>query len=152
MAKAEHFGGSPTLRWQKASVVPYDADMTPQTTDPDLSEQSLPKIDPCRPQALSVAGNELRIYTESRPLIEAMVEDIRGARARVWVESYIFLNDRAGQAVAEALMERARAGLDVRIIADAIGSQTTPWSFFRELEDAGARVHIFHSFWEALWS
>jgi len=123
--------------------------MTPQTTDPDLS---LTDIDPSQPQVVSVAGHELRIYAESRPLIEAMVEDIRAARTRVWVESYIFLDDRAGQAVADALMERARAGLDVRVMADAIGSQTTPWPFFRELEEAGALVHIFHSFWEALWS
>ena len=138
-----------TLRWQKALVVAYDANMTPQTTDPDLS---LTDIDPSQPQVVSVAGHELRIYAESRPLIEAMVEDIRAARTRVWVESYIFLDDRAGQAVADALMERARAGLDVRVMADAIGSQTTPWPFFRELEEAGALVHIFHSFWEALWS
>jgi cardiolipin synthase len=104
------------------------------------------------PQRVAVAGHELSIYVESPPLIESIVNDIRSARTRVWVESYIFLDDRAGQAVAEALMERAQAGVDVRVIADAVGSQTAPWPFFRELEEAGVRVHIFHSFWEALWS
>src|SRR5438034_562064 len=114
---------------------------TPQPTPPDIAVQPV-----------WVAGHEISIYVESRPLIESMVKDIGSAQKRVWVESYIFLDDRAGRAVAEALKERARSGLDVRVIADAIGSQTTPWSFFREMEKAGARVHIFHSFWEALWS
>jgi cardiolipin synthase len=69
----------------------------------------------------------------------------------VWLETYIFHNDAAGQAVAEALKERARAGVDVRVLYDAVGSQATPRSFFRDLEQAGVNVHEFHSFWEALW-
>jgi cardiolipin synthase len=100
---------------------------------------------------VEVAGQELKIYIESRPLIAALVEDIRTARQRVWVESYIFLDDAAGHAVAAALKERARAGLDVRVLYDAIGSQTTPAAFFRDLEQAGVVVHAFHSLWEALW-
>jgi cardiolipin synthase len=115
-------------------------------------EKDLPAIDSAIPQRVSVAGHDLAIYIESRPLIEAMVEDIRSAQSRVWVESYIFLDDTAGQPIAEALKERARAGIDVRVMADAIGSQTTPWSFFREMEQAGARVHIYHSLWKALGS
>jgi cardiolipin synthase A/B len=126
--------------------------MSPKIATPRLAGQDLPEIDPAEPQQVSVAGHDLAIYMESRPLIKAMVDDIHRAHSRVWVESYIFLDDAAGQAVALALAERARAGLDVRVMVDAIGSQTTPWSFFRELESAGARVHIFHSFWEALWS
>jgi cardiolipin synthase len=80
-----------------------------------------------------------------------MVRDIQGARTRVWLETYIFHNDDCGQAVAAALAERARAGVEVRVLYDAIGSQWTPGSFFRTLEQAGASVHAFHSLWEALW-
>jgi cardiolipin synthase len=61
----------------------------------------------------------------------------------------MFLDDLAGQLVAEALKERARAGVDVRVLYDAIGCLTTPAVFFRHLEEAGVRVHAFHSFWEA---
>jgi cardiolipin synthase len=49
------------------------------------------------------------------------------------------------------LMERARAGVDVRLLYDAIGSQTTPASFFARLQRAGVQVHVFHSLWEAFW-
>src|SRR6516225_5172096 len=79
---------------------------------------------------LTVAGHELTIFVQSLPMIAALVRDIQTAQKRVWVESYIFLYDAAGSAVAEALKERARIGLDVRVLYDAIGSQTTPSAFF----------------------
>ena len=52
---------------------------------------------------LQIAGNELRLYTESSPLIGDMVRDIRAANGRVWMESYIFLGDAAGTAIGAAL-------------------------------------------------
>jgi cardiolipin synthase len=103
------------------------------------------------PICVPVAGNELTLFVESRPCIASMVRDIRTAQTRVWLETYIFLNDAAGVAVAEALKDRARAGVDVRLLYDAIGCQATPGSFFRDIENAGVHVHEFHSFWEALW-
>jgi cardiolipin synthase len=77
--------------------------------------------------------------------------DIRAARRRVWVETYMILADDVGRAIAEALKERARAGVDVRLLYDAIGSQATSWAFFADLEQAGVKVHCFHSLGEALW-
>ncbi len=103
------------------------------------------------PVRVPVAGHELTLFVESRPLIAAMVDDIRAARDRVWLETYIFLDDAAGLAVAGALAERARAGADVRVLYDAVGSQATPWAFFDGLTAAGANVHAFHSLREALW-
>lgn len=103
------------------------------------------------PRCLNVAGNELTLFVESRPLIAAMVRDIHAATTRVWLETYIFHNDNCGQAIAEALRERARAGVEVRLLYDAIGSQATPRSFFRALAASGVSVHEYHSIWEALW-
>ena len=117
-------------------------------SQPDpASEAAAPLVSPPR---MSVAGQELQIFLEAPPLIAAMLEDIRGAKTRVWLESYIYLNDAAGDAVALALKEQARAGLDVRLLYDAIGSSTTPWGFFEDLLDAGVQVHAFHTIWEAL--
>jgi cardiolipin synthase len=99
-----------------------------------------------------VAGNELRIYTDAPALIAALVEDIRKAKRRVWIEIYTILDDAGGRLVAEALEERARAGVEVRLLYDAVGSLTTPSAFFRSLEEAGVQVHAFHSLWEAFWN
>jgi cardiolipin synthase A/B len=99
---------------------------------------------------LNVAGNELRLFTESRAWLEAMLADLRAAQERIWLEVYIFGDDRAGREVARALGERAAAGLDVRLLYDAVGSQATPSAFFDALSADGVRVHAYHTIWDAL--
>jgi cardiolipin synthase len=108
-------------------------------------------LDPALPRTVVVAGQELTVFVESPPLIGALLTDIRAARTRIWVETYIFLNDAAGQTIAEALQERARAGLDVRVLYDAFGSADAPGTFFRRMKSAGVKLHAYHSLWEALW-
>jgi cardiolipin synthase A/B len=100
--------------------------------------------------AVRVGGNDLTLYVESSPLIAAMLADIERAQSRVWLESYIFSGDAAGTRIAAALAARARAGLDVRLLYDAIGSQGTPAALFERLTAAGVRVHAFHSLLYAL--
>jgi len=99
----------------------------------------------------TVAGQELTLFIETWPLIQAMLRDIRAARTRVWLETYIFHDDAAGRAIADALRERAAAGVQVRVLYDAIGSANSSWAFFRKLEQAGVQIHAFHSIGEALW-
>lgn len=120
------------------------------------------QVDACEAQAeqlpaelsaprVRVAGQDLWLFVELEPLIAAMAADIRQARRRVWLESYMFADDSAGRAIAEALIERARAGLDVRVIYDAIGSQATPSAFFAKLAEAGVQLHAHHTIWETLF-
>ena len=102
------------------------------------------------PQVAYVAGHELTVFVQSTPLFDAMVEDIAAAKNRVWLESYIIADDAAGQKVAAALSERARAGLDVRVLYDGIGSIRTSGAFFERLGQAGVKVHAFHTVWQAM--
>ncbi len=119
-----------------------DLRLHPRIAPPGESDLRLPVRE-------QVAGHELTLYVESPPLIAAMVRDIEQAQERVWLEIYIFLDDLAGHAIAEVLKEKARAGVDVRVLYDAIGSQTTPSPFFEDLREAGVQLHCFHSLWEA---
>lgn len=127
-------------------------ELPPQVEAAQLSPPGLHGPPPTAgPVSVAVAGHQLTLFVETRPLIEAMVQDIRAARTRVWLETYIFHDDAAGRAVAAALEDRAKAGLDVRVLYDAIGSQATPRHFFRALERGGAHVHEFHSIGEAFY-
>ncbi len=94
---------------------------------------------------LAVAGNELTLFEGSIPLVAAMVDDIRAAKERVWLESYIIADDAAGRAVADALLDRAAAGVDVRLMYDAIGCHATPQAYFDRLARGGVQVHAFHA-------
>jgi cardiolipin synthase len=99
---------------------------------------------------VQVAGQELTLFVESDAMIEALAADILAAQRRVWIEVYIFANDAGGRRIAELLSQKARAGLDVRVLYDAVGSQATPSSFFLTMIAAGVQVHSYHSFWYAL--
>ena len=59
-------------------------------------------------------------------------------------------DDAAGKTVVAALIERAQAGVDVRVIYDTIGSLATPFLLFDELIVAGVKVHAFRTMRAAL--
>jgi len=99
---------------------------------------------------VDVAGNRLQLFVELPPMVAALVADIRTATERVWIESYIIADDPAGRAIAEALCERAAAGVECRVMYDAVGSLRTPTKFFTDLEAGGVKVHPYHKA-SALW-
>ena len=73
----------------------------------------------------------------------AMLEAIRGARHSVNFEVYIFESDEIGREFIEAFKERARAGVEVRLLLDAFGSWRLKRAHRRELLDAGVRLEFF---------
>lgn len=91
-----------------------------------------------------IAGNSIRIYTEGDELYEAMLAAIRRARHSVKFESYIFADDEVGRRFIEALVERARAGVQVLVYVDAVGSLFSgPRQVERALRAGGVRVRWF---------
>jgi cardiolipin synthase len=71
---------------------------------------------------------------------EAQLDAIRKARRSINLEAYIFMKDQIGQRYVEALAERARAGVKVNVVIDAIGSFATWNRTFAPLREAGGRV------------
>src|SRR2546428_9487528 len=94
--------------------------------------------------ARPIEGNSIELYSESPRALDAMLELI--ARAERWVhfENYIIRGDRTGRRFADALEARARAGVPVRVLYDALGSLGTPRRFWRRLRQAGVEVRAFH--------
>ncbi|MGZ5085976.1 MAG: cardiolipin synthase [Usitatibacter sp.] len=85
-------------------------------------------------------GNKVALLEDGAQTYAAMLAAIRGAKHHVHMETYIFDGDDVGRQFAAALAERARAGLDVRLIYDAAGSFKTPKEFFGELAASGVKV------------
>jgi cardiolipin synthase len=84
------------------------------------------------------------VITEGAAFYDSQLSAIRAARSAVHLEAYIFLPGRAATAVLEALCERARDGVRVRVIVDAIGSWRTRRSYFAPLVAAGGSVQWYH--------
>jgi cardiolipin synthase len=91
-----------------------------------------------------VEGSSVRYLRDGAQAYPAMLEAIRGARQQVLFEMYWFGADRSGQIFAAAMAERARAGVEVALMYDSVGSLETSDSFFDELRAAGGRVHEFN--------
>jgi cardiolipin synthase len=72
-----------------------------------------------------------------------MLEAIAGAERSLEIEVYIFAADHSGRAFAETLGERARAGVRVRVLADAVGSMGSEEAIFARLRAAGVEVRLF---------
>ncbi|MDF2446518.1 MAG: phosphatidylserine/phosphatidylglycerophosphate/cardiolipin synthase [Moraxellaceae bacterium] len=72
---------------------------------------------------LPEGGNRARLYTDSAQTINAMVADIDAAQAHVHVYFYIWLDDKSGRRMADALVRAAARGVTCRVMADALGSR-----------------------------
>ncbi len=74
----------------------------------------------------------------------AALDRIRRAKHSINIEFYEFLPGEVASTFLQALTERARAGVQVRIIVDAIGSFLTPLSLFDDLRAAGGKMRWYH--------
>jgi cardiolipin synthase len=74
----------------------------------------------------------------------AYLKAIRRAKYAVNLEAYEFLEGQVGDELLAVLSERAAAGVEVRIVVDALGSYTTPSSYFDGLRAAGGQMCWYH--------
>src|SRR5437899_1715846 len=72
-----------------------------------------------------------------------MLEAIRKAQRSINLESYIYWSGQVGQQFAEALAERARAGVKIYVLLERIGSRKIDSSVLALLEEAGVEVHRY---------
>lgn len=88
-------------------------------------------------------GNIAHLLIDGPRAFQAMLDRIAAAKYRVHLENYIFRGDETGRRFAAALAERARAGVEVRVVYDWFGSLGTPPSFWKKLRAAGVEVRAF---------
>lgn len=92
-----------------------------------------------------VGGNRVTLLRDGAENYPAWLEAI--ARAERWIhfETYLIHSDRTGQIFADALCERARAGVTVRLIVDWLGAfGKTSRRYWRQLKDAGVETRVFN--------
>src|SRR5436853_5196803 len=86
---------------------------------------------------------EVRVLNSGASIYEAELAAIRGAKRSIHLEAYLFLRGKIAGEVLAALIERARAGVTVRLVVDRIGSLATPNRYFSELRAAGGKVYWY---------
>ena len=91
-----------------------------------------------------LGGNRVDTLVNGDQIFPAMLEAIRGARHTIDLESYIYWSGGIGQRFADALAERARAGVKVRVLLDWFGSHKMKQEYINEMGRAGVEVVRYH--------
>ena len=106
----------------------------------DAVERAFDRATGSRP----IPGNRVSLLFDGPAAFEAMLALIAGAERWIHFDNYIFRSDRTGIRFAEALAERARSGVKVRVSVDWLGSFGTKRKLWQLLESAGVSIHFFH--------
>lgn len=91
-----------------------------------------------------IAGNKVTLLYDGPQTMAAMIEAISAARDHINLETYIFDQDALGIRFADLLIARQRAGVQVNVIYDSVGTIGTPQPFFDKMRDAGIHLLAFN--------
>lgn len=94
-------------------------------------------------QAFPFDGNRIEVYTGGASMLSSLLRQLQKAERHIHLESYIFEDDAIGRMVRDVLMEKARSGVEVRVIYDDVGCWHVPNRFFNEMREAGIEVRSF---------
>ena len=88
-------------------------------------------------------GNAVTLYHETAKAYAALVEEMRSARHHIHLEFFIIRSDDAGRELVGLLTEKAKAGIEVRLLVDSMGGHSLNWKLFRPLFEARGRAAKF---------
>ncbi len=91
-----------------------------------------------------VGPDRVRLLKDGKEAFPAMLDAIRHAKREVLMEMYWISADKCGTPFLEAMTERAKAGVRVRVVWDPIGSLSTNASWWNALTQAGGEVVEYH--------
>lgn len=120
---------------------PVAAEIDLPVLDRDFIDESLERVT----GAKLIYGNDVRLLVDATENYPAWLEAIDAAERRIFFETYIIHNDEQGALFADRLIEKARQGVDVKIIYDWFGGLgNTPGRYWRRLRDNGIEVRAYN--------
>jgi cardiolipin synthase len=89
------------------------------------------------------ADNEVRLMDNGVEAYGSLMRMLKEARTSIEIATFILGRDEVGRAIVKALAEKAREGVEVRLLLDALGSLRTRGRFVQPIRDAGGHVGVF---------
>ena len=87
--------------------------------------------------------NRVTLYHDGVTKFDALLNDIANAKEFIFVQYYILRGDDAGAELITKLAERAKEGIEVRLLIDGMGCAATPKDMYNPLLDAGGKMAMF---------
>jgi Phosphatidylserine/phosphatidylglycerophosphate/cardiolipin synthases and related enzymes len=94
-------------------------------------------------QALPFEGNRVDVYTDGYTKLAALIKELYKAKKHIHLQYYIFLDDAVGRLIRDVLIDKAKEGVEIRVLYDDVGSWKADNNFFEEMRDAGIEVRSF---------
>ncbi len=88
-------------------------------------------------------NNSLEIFTDGKSKFDSLKNDIRNAEKFIFIQYYIYDDDRLGNEILNLLAEKVRQGVRVKVLYDHVGSFSTKNSFFHRMRELGIDSHPF---------
>jgi len=88
-------------------------------------------------------NNSTKVLTNGPATFRGIIKALKKARHHIHMEYYIIRDDKMGRHIRELLIQKAKQGVEIRILYDGIGSLQLPSSFFDPLKEAGGKISVF---------
>ena len=89
-------------------------------------------------------NNDVKLLINGEEKFPELLKALESAQSHIHIEYYIYENDFTGNSVAEVLIKKAKAGVEVRFMYDDFGSHGLGKSFIKRLNDAGVQTAPFY--------
>lgn len=93
--------------------------------------------------ALPFKDNEVSIFTDGYEFVSTLLYNIGQAQDHIHLDTYIIEDDPLGNLVADALIDKARQGVEVRLLYDDVGCWRVKDRFFNRMKAVGIQVYAF---------
>lgn len=87
--------------------------------------------------------NSAEIFNNGKEKFARLFDDLRKARNFIYIQYYIFENDKIGNELADILIAKAGEGVKIRVIYDDLGNFKVKGKFYRKMRDAGIEIYPF---------
>ena len=113
--------------------------------DLHVPERYKPLVDLFVNQNLSLPfkDNQVDIMTDGYAFFPELLKDIAAARQHIHIDMYIIEDDALGRLITDALIDKAKSGVEVRIIYDDVGCWKVKHSFFEKMRESGIEIVPF---------
>lgn len=108
----------------------------------DLQHINMIKLDRLSPFPIT-DGNKVKVLTDGIATFDTILEELNKAQHHIHLDYYTIRDDRIGRRFLKVLTEKARNGVEVRVVYDGIGSMDLTDQYIKELKAAGVRVAAF---------
>lgn len=97
-------------------------------------------------KSLLLQNDDIQVYFSGKESLSAMAEAMKGAKQHIHLQSYILEDDKVGNYFKDIMIEKAKEGVEVRLMYDGFGSRKLSKKFLSQLSDAGVELLDFSPF------